>query len=50
MSELKESIYNKWIECYNDCYGKSYYNTKCMLCSFTEFCRIKQEKGANNER
>lgn len=47
MSELKESIYNKWIECYNDCYGKSsYYDTKCNLCSFTQFCRIKQEKGA----
>ena len=49
ISEIRDRLYNKWIECYNDCYNKSsYYNTKCGLCSFKRFCKIKykeSEKG-----
>ncbi|MBA7562407.1 hypothetical protein ES708_04059 [subsurface metagenome] len=46
VSEIRDRLYNKWFECYNDCYNKSsYYNTKCGLCSFKKFCEIKYKES-----
>ena len=46
VSEIRDRLYNKWVECYNDCYRKpSYYDAKCGLCNFKRFCEIKYEES-----
>lgn len=46
LSDIKDRLYNRWFECYNECFNKSsYYNTKCGLCSFKKFCEIKYKES-----
>lgn len=46
MENEKDSIYDKWLECYLECYNKSsYYDTKCGLCSFKKLCEFKYKEN-----
>ncbi|KKN46468.1 hypothetical protein LCGC14_0672720 [marine sediment metagenome] len=47
-----ETVYKKWVECFDKCYNKPSYYTKCSICTFKEICENKhsmEEKPILNQ-